>query len=429
MPSKKYSINWEEGEPVSFEVDGVVYESLDEIPDEADREKLTAMMDGSIEQQFEQEFKDFEKAAEEAKKNAASMEKIVIGAFTGVAVLMLLIAAISSYRTVARMSKEESATGRVVEVGCWAHARRYFWDAKAADEARALLALGFIQPLYRVEAEGKDLAAGARRALRQERAQPVLERFRRWLDEQADVVLPKSPIGEAVHYTRSQWTALTRYLDDGDLAIDNNASERALRRVVTGRKNWLFCGSDEGGKRAAILYSIVATCKAHAMDVWAYLKDVLERIPTHPDRRRARPVPRAARDGVRALEPARQGPRAVHHAGQQGQAVQPRVVGGQVLADRDPVPHGQEGRREVPAREPAAPHAGPRRRGDGRSRGALPEDQRDSRQLSRVRRLPGRGDLEVAPVRVTVRYWIRPARANARVRQSGSVGRGRLSWS
>ncbi len=105
-------------------------------------------------------------------------------------------------------------------------------------------------------------------------------------------MLPKSPIGEAVYYARAQWTALTRYLEDGDLSIDNNASERALRRVVTGRKNWLFCGSDEGGKRAAILYSVVATCKAHGIDVWAYLKDVLERIPTHPDRRRAELLPR-----------------------------------------------------------------------------------------------------------------------------------------
>jgi hypothetical protein len=120
MPGKKYSINWEDDEPVSFEVDGVVYKSLDEIPDEADREKLTAMMDGSIDQEFEKQFKDFDKdfakAAEEAKKSAASMEKIVIGAFTGVAVLMLLIAAISSYRAIARMSKEESASGRVVEI-------------------------------------------------------------------------------------------------------------------------------------------------------------------------------------------------------------------------------------------------------------------------------------------------------------------------
>jgi transposase len=184
------------------------------------------------------------------------------------------------------------ARGRVLEVGCWAHARRYFWDAKAADAARALPALGFIQQLYRVEADAKPLAVDARRALRIERAQPVLERFRSWLDEQADIVLPKSPIGEAVHYARAQWTALTRYVEDGDLAIDNNVSERALRRVVTGRKNWLFCGSDEGGRRAAILYSLVATCKEHGIDPWQYLRDVLERIPTHPDRRRAELLPR-----------------------------------------------------------------------------------------------------------------------------------------
>ena len=132
----------------------------------------------------------------------------------------------------------------------------------------------------------------ARRALREAQARPVLGRFKTWLDEQAGVVLPKSPIGEAVHYARAQWTALTRYVEDGALAIDNNAAERALRRVCTGRKNWLFCGSDEGGTRAAILYSVVATCKAHAVDVWAYLKDVLERIPTHPNRRRAELLPR-----------------------------------------------------------------------------------------------------------------------------------------
>jgi len=184
------------------------------------------------------------------------------------------------------------ATGRVLEVGCWAHARRYFWDAKAADAPRALLALGFIRELYRVEADAKALGADARRARRQEHAQPLLERFRGWLDEQADVVLPKSPIGEAVGYARGQWTALTRYVEDGGLAIDNNVSERALRRVVIGRKNWLFCGSDEGGRRAAILYSLVATCKEHRIDPWAYLRDVLARIPTHPDRRRAELLPR-----------------------------------------------------------------------------------------------------------------------------------------
>lgn len=184
------------------------------------------------------------------------------------------------------------ATGRVIEVGCWAHARRYFWDAKTTDAAPALLALGFIRELYRVEADAKALGPDARRALRQAQATPVLERIKPWLDEQADLVRPKSPIGEAVGYARKQWTALTRYVEDGALAIDNNVSERALRRVVTGRKNWLFCGNDESGRRAAILYSIVATCKAHRLDPWAYLRDVLKRIPTHPDRRRAELLPR-----------------------------------------------------------------------------------------------------------------------------------------
>ena len=124
MPGKKYSIKWEEDEPVSVEVDGVVYESLDKIPDEADREKLSAMMDGSIAQQFEKEFRNFDREfdkqvqenLEAHKKNAGKMEKIILGVFTGVAALMLLIAAIASYRAVSRMNKEESATGRVVEI-------------------------------------------------------------------------------------------------------------------------------------------------------------------------------------------------------------------------------------------------------------------------------------------------------------------------
>jgi transposase len=195
------------------------------------------------------------------------------------------------------------ATGRVLEVGCWAHARRYFWDAKGADAGRALRALGAIRELYAVEADARALAADARRAQRQERARPVLERFKTWLDEQADVILPKSPIGEAVGYARKQWGALTRYLDDGDLAIDNNVSERALRKVVVGRGNWLFCGNDEGGRRAAILYSLVGTCKGHGLDPWAYLRDVLARIPTHPDSRRAELLPRHWKTASAPLTP------------------------------------------------------------------------------------------------------------------------------
>ena len=184
------------------------------------------------------------------------------------------------------------STGKILEVGCWAHARRYFFEAKDSNAGRALPALGFIQQLYAVEAAGRALSADERRSLRQGQAQPLMDRFRTWLDEQADLVLPKSPIGTAIGYARGQWTALTRYLDDGDLSIDNNASERALRRVVVGRGNWLFCGSDAGGRRAAILYSLVATCREHQIDAWAYLADVLAKIPTHPDHRRAELLPR-----------------------------------------------------------------------------------------------------------------------------------------
>jgi hypothetical protein len=120
MARKKYSINWENDEPVSFEVDGVSYESLDQVHDETDREKLSAMMDGSLDRQFEKEFKDFDKEFEkdwqEHKKTSAGAEKIILGVFTGVAILMLLIAFVSSARAILKMNSEESAPGRVVEI-------------------------------------------------------------------------------------------------------------------------------------------------------------------------------------------------------------------------------------------------------------------------------------------------------------------------
>jgi hypothetical protein len=120
MSRKKYSINWENDEPVSFEVDGVLYERLDQIPDEADREKLTVMMDASFDQQFEKEFKDFDKEFEKDweahKKTSIHAEKIILGVFTGVAVLMLLIAFVSSASAILKMNREESAPGRVVEI-------------------------------------------------------------------------------------------------------------------------------------------------------------------------------------------------------------------------------------------------------------------------------------------------------------------------
>ncbi|HEU4745841.1 MAG TPA: DUF3592 domain-containing protein [Anaerolineales bacterium] len=120
MAGKKYSIHWENDEPVSFEVDGVLYESIDQVPDEDDREQLTAMMDAALDQQFEKEFKDFDKEFkkdwEEHRKTSASAEKVILGVFTGVAVLMLLIAFLSSASVILKINREESAPGRVVEI-------------------------------------------------------------------------------------------------------------------------------------------------------------------------------------------------------------------------------------------------------------------------------------------------------------------------
>ena len=172
----------------------------------------------------------------------------------------------------------------VVEVACWAHARRKFFDAMKSDARRSQIALGFIRRLYEVEKRARDLEAASRCALRQSESGPVLTQLKAWLDEQNPSVPPKSPMGLAISYARSQWIALTRYLEDGILDIDNNAAERALRRVAIGRKNWMFAGSDNGGHRAAIIYSLVASCARLKIDPYAYLSDVLERLPTHsPD--------------------------------------------------------------------------------------------------------------------------------------------------
>jgi transposase len=138
------------------------------------------------------------------------------------------------------------ATGRVAEVACWAHARRKFYDARTADPERSHAALAWIRRLYDVEDQGKPLADAKRAALRQAESVPLLTAICQWLTEQRAAVLPKSPMGQAIGYALSNWPALCRYTEAGFLAIDNNASERALRGLAIGRKNWLFCGSDAG---------------------------------------------------------------------------------------------------------------------------------------------------------------------------------------
>jgi transposase len=174
------------------------------------------------------------------------------------------------------------ATGRVVEVACWAHTRRKFHESLETDPQRASAAIAMIRLLYKVEGEARDLSSDDRKALRQERSKPRLEQIKEWLEKEQVAVLPKSPIGAAIGYALNNWTALTRYVDDGDLHIDNNPAENAIRPIVLGRKNWLFAGSDKGGRTAAILSSFIASCGRQEIDPFAYLRDVLTKIASCP---------------------------------------------------------------------------------------------------------------------------------------------------
>ena len=175
------------------------------------------------------------------------------------------------------------ASGRVREIGCWAHARRRFVEALMTD-AQAALMVARIQQLYQVEHAGVDLDPDARRVLRQEQSVPLLAQIEAVRQDLARTVLPKSPLGDAVRYLTNQWTALQRFVEDGRLAIDNNRAENQLRVVAVGRKNWLFAGSFEGARRAALLYSLVQSCKLVDVSPFDYLKDVLLRVATHPQR-------------------------------------------------------------------------------------------------------------------------------------------------
>ena len=174
-----------------------------------------------------------------------------------------------------------------IRVGCWAHVRRKYFDAlSTAPEAQRALYL--ILELYRVESDIE--AAGQRGttghlAVRRARSAAIIDEIAEWLRVEGPRHPPKSPLGEAMQYTRSQWAALTRFLEDPRLALDNNASENALRKVALGRKNYLFVGNDEAGENLAGLYSLLATCEANGVNPIEYLADVLVRVNTHPANR------------------------------------------------------------------------------------------------------------------------------------------------
>jgi hypothetical protein len=173
--------------------------------------------------------------------------------------------------------------GRIVEAACWAHVRRKFYDIQvAAGSEIAAEAIRRIGALYDIEREIRGKPPDPRCQIRQARALPLVDGLHSWLNQTLGRLSRKSDTAAAIRYALSRWRALTRYLDDGRIEMDNSAAERALRTVALGRKNFLFCGSDAGGDRAAAIYSLLGTAKLNGLDPEFYLRRVLERIADHP---------------------------------------------------------------------------------------------------------------------------------------------------
>jgi transposase len=177
------------------------------------------------------------------------------------------------------------AGGAIVEAGCWAHARRKFFDVHAAiGSPIAKEVLDRIAQLYAVEEKIKGLLPDHRRRERQQLSLPIAEALATWADQTVPKLSRKSELAAAFRYMRARWSALVRCFDDGRLALDNNPAERALRGIAIGRKNYLFAGSDAGGRRAAAMYSLIETAKLNGINPQLYLTDVLGRIADHPAR-------------------------------------------------------------------------------------------------------------------------------------------------
>ena len=176
--------------------------------------------------------------------------------------------------------------GRIQEAACWAHVWRKFYDLEVAHKSSvAAEALERIAGLYAIEKEIRGRPADERREIRNRRSRPLLESLKQWLEETLGKLSRKSDTAMAVRYALGRWEALLRLCDDGRIEIDNNASERALRVVAPGRKNFLFAGSDGGGESAAAIYSLLGSAKLNGIDPESYLRNVLSRIADHPIKR------------------------------------------------------------------------------------------------------------------------------------------------
>jgi transposase len=171
----------------------------------------------------------------------------------------------------------------ITRLGCWAHARRKFFDAAKLQPkgktGRPDQALAMINKLYLIERQARDLDPMQRHQLRQDQAVPIVHRLEAWLTKTLPRVAPKTKLGQALHYLHGQWPALVRYLDDGRYPIDNNAIENAIRPFAIGRKNWLFSKSTAGARASANLYSLIETAKGHGIEPYAYLRHVFKQLP------------------------------------------------------------------------------------------------------------------------------------------------------
>jgi transposase len=182
-----------------------------------------------------------------------------------------------------RLYEASRKPGPIIEVGCWAHARRKFFEIARLKKAPiATEAVAQIDELFAIEREINGLAADQRKAVRNERSRPLVEALHAFLQERRAKLSGKSETAKAIDYSLKRWQVFTCFLDDGRLCMSNNAAERELRAVALGRKNWTFAGSDEGGRRAAAIYTLIQTAKLNSLDPQAWLADVLVRLPDHP---------------------------------------------------------------------------------------------------------------------------------------------------
>ena len=176
--------------------------------------------------------------------------------------------------------------GEIIEAACWAHGRRKFFELADLQKAPvAIEAVRRIDELFAIEREINGQPPDQRRAIRQQRSKPLADALETWLREERRKLSSKAPVAKAIDYSLKRWPAFTRFIDDGRICMSNNAAERAVRGIAVGRKNWTFCGSDSGGRRAAAIYTLIETCKLNDVDPRAWLADVLARIADHPMKR------------------------------------------------------------------------------------------------------------------------------------------------